>query len=151
MRHGWSLVKLEWNSIPHKLVNSKIWRSVQFNISDINSVPSSPGVYIICSSPPGRRRNDKVSPNDLFALLYNAIYVGKSENLRERFQNHCNKPKKEIVESRTCFEDSLDFWFFRLDASEIAYAEAHLIDCLGPPANTVRGIISATLQGPIPA
>ena len=151
MRYGWSLIKHEWGGLPSELVNGEPWRSVQFDMADVNSVPPSPGVYLVCASPPGRRRSTTTSPNDLFGLLYTAIYAGRSENLRRRFEEHCRNPKGEILSSRECFADSLDFWFTRLDPSELAAVETQLIDCLGPPANAVRGMISARIQNPVPA
>ena len=151
MRYGWSLAKLEWDGLSSEIISEESWRSVQFNIADVNSVPPSSGVYLLCTSPPRRRRSAVTSSNDLFGLLYTAIYAGKSENLRRRFEDHCRNPKSEIITSRECFADSLDFWFTRLDPSQLDIVEARLIDCLGPPANAVRGMITARIQNPIPA
>ena len=151
MRYGWSLVRDEWSGLPGDLVNGKVWRSVQFNTDEATSVPASPGIYLICTSPPGRRRSTIISANDLFGLLYTAIYAGKSENLRRRFGDHCRNPKSEILTSRECFADCLDFWFTKLDPSKLDIVEAQLIDCLGPPANVVRGMITARIQNPVPA
>lgn len=151
MRYGWSLVRSEWLRLPSDLVTGQPWRAVQFNMADANSVPATPGVYLICASPPGRRHSRTISSNDLFGLLYTAIYAGKSENLRRRFEEHCGNPKVEILSSRACFADGLDFWFTRLDSSKLDAVESQLIECLGPPANAVRGVISARIQNPVPA
>lgn len=151
MRYGWSLAEEDWRLLPSELVTGKVWRSVQFTVADANSVPTHPAVYLICTYPPGRRRGDQISPNDLFGLLYTAIYIGKSENLRQRFYQHCANPRAEIQKSRECFEDSLEFWFTRVDADQLDTIESLLIECLGPPANTLRGVITARLESPIPA
>ena len=153
MRYGWTLVKSEWTALPEDLVNGNSWRSVQLDLADINSVPEDHGVYVICCSPPGRRRGDTKSPNDLFGVLYTAIYVGKAEKqtLRARFGQHCRNPKEELRSSKEVFASNLDFWFIRLDVSRIPYVEAKLIDCFGPPANAIRGSISARILDPLPA
>ena len=151
MRYGWSLSKDDWHMLPNTLVKGDSWRSVQFNIADKNSVPACSGIYIICTLPPERRRGGVSSPNDLFGLLYMAIYVGQSENLKQRFHQHCTDPKAEIQDSRECYEDSMEFWFTRVDVDQLDVIESQLIGCLGPPANAVKGVIFAKIQHPIPA
>jgi len=133
------------------LVKENQWRHVQFDVGDANSVPEQAGVYVICTYPPGQRRSVTLQANNLFATLFTAIYVGKSLNLKQRFRQHCQSTKAEIQDSRECFADGLEFWFIKLEPNVIASIEALLIDCLGPPANSIRGSINATIQDPIPA
>lgn len=151
MRYGWSLVKCEWNRLPSDLLNERIWQSVQLTIVDLNAVPEHAGVYLICTLVPGRRRSNRISPNDLFGIMYTAIYVGISDNIRERFKRHCNNPDERMSQSRECFGDSLDFWFTRLESNQLGAIETYLIDCLGPPANKIRGSLKGALLEPISA
>ena len=150
MQHGWSLDRADWDRLPAKLVATDRWRSMGFSMSDINSVPIVPGVYAICSSPPVRRRTGSPSPHDLFSILYTALYIGRTNNLRVRFQQHCQDPSTNIRRTRHTFGDSLEFWFCRLSVDELSTTEAYLIECFGPPANQIRGTISATIQRPLP-
>lgn len=151
LRYGWSLERSIWSHVPADLVKGRQWRWVQFAVAEANSVPTVAGVYVVCACPPGRHRSTSALPNDLFSLLYTAIYVGRTNNLRTRFTQHCQNPKPEIRLSRECFSDSLEFWFHRLDPGILIETEACLIECFGPPANAVRGAITARMRDPMPA
>ena len=150
MQHGWSVDRATWDRLPAWLVTTDQWRSVGFSILDANSVPTAPGVYALCSSPPGRNVAGGVSPYDLFSILYTALYIGRTNNLRVRFQQHCQNPSPDVGRTRQTFGDSLEFWFCRISGGELATIEAYLIDCLGPSANQIRGTIAATIQRPLP-
>lgn len=151
MRYGWSLERSIWSHVPADLVNGRGWRWVQFALAEANSVPTVAGVYVVCACPPGRHRSTPAPPNDLFSLLYTAIYVGQTKDLRVRFTQHCQSPKMDLKLSRECFSGSLEFWFHRLDPNDLIEAEACLIDCFGPPGNVVRGTIPARMCDPVPA
>ncbi len=84
----------------------------------------------------------------MFGRLYTAIYVGSSNNLKKRFGEQLRN--QELLNKVGSFVDGLDFWFCRLDVRQIEKIEQSLIDCLGPPANSIRGI-SARLKDPVPA
>ena len=151
MQYGWSLDQATWNLLPARLMASDRWLSVRFSMADANSVPLVPGVYALCSSPPGRRRSNSSSPHNLFSILYTALYIGRTESLRNRFQQHCQHPSTEVRRIRETFGNGVDFWYCRLLDQEVFMAEACLIDCFGPPANRIRGTISARIQRPLPA
>ncbi len=151
LQYGWTLQHVKWSVLPTELVNGDQWRSVQLSMSDVNSVPATSGVYAICACPPGRWRCETNSPNDLFGILYTAIYIGESGNLQRRFRQHCQNPKATLRLGRKCYADALEFWFFRLEQENLSAVEAQLIDCLGPPANEVGGSITARVLKPVPA
>lgn len=151
MRYGWSLTKHEWDKLSADLLHGDIWQDVQLNIADVDAVPKDAGVYLVCTLVPGRRRRNTIPPNDLFGLLYTSIYVGTSHNLRQRFTDHCKRPDELMKRSKECFGDGLDFWFTKLESSRIKAVEAHFIDCLGPPANKIRGSLIGKPLEPIPA
>ena len=150
MQHGWSVNSATWNRVPAWLMTNSRWRSVAFSMADANSVPIVPGIYALCSSPPGQKRTSGTSTHELFSLLYTALYIGRTNNLRVRFQRHCQYPSPEVLRTRQTFGDSIEFWFCRLSIDELSTIEAYLIDCFGPPANQIRGSISATIQRPLP-
>ena len=151
MQHGWTIDQAIWDRLPDSLVANDRWRSVGFTLADANSVPLVPGVYVLCAPPAGRRRAHTPLTNDLFGLLYNAMYVGRTANLRQRFQQHSQHPSPEIRRTRETFREGLEFWFCQLPIGMIAPAEARLIDCLGPTANIRRGSLTGKLQRPQPA
>lgn len=133
MKHGWSLERKDWTEL-EKLVGKRKWTSVPFEPLYADDLPPKPGIYAICT------HGTKAS-GGLLKEIYNAVYVGKSSNLRKRFKAHCQQPKREIRNAQSAFKNaSLKFWFVQTDASDIDRIETTMIDCLGPPANQVRGI-----------
>lgn len=149
MRYGWSIEREPWAKLSNFRLNGNRWRSVQFTLSDSVTVPSTPGIYAFCALPPGTiRRNRRLSANNLFVHLFTAVYIGQTINLRRRFVQHCKQPKREIKEIRQLFAEGLEFWFCRLDLSEIEAAELLMIDCFGPPGNRQRGHISVNVFPP---
>ena len=132
MRYGWQLDPESWKRV--RFLSDQSWRHIPFDTLHARMVPERPGIYAVCSKVPAGR-----PPSGIFRGLYNALYVGKSDLLRQRFLQHCNNPKPEITHLRLCFPSS-QFWFLELPRNEIADAEDALIDCLGPSANLRRGI-----------
>jgi hypothetical protein len=66
--------------------------------------------------------------------------VGRDgRSLRRRFLEHCNNPKPQIRDAHACFSSRMHYWYTATDEQSAMLLEAQLIDCLGPPANLVRG------------
>ena len=151
MRYGWAIKHTLWSSLPEQLVKGGEWRRVQFGLSDANSVPPESGIYALCAAPPGRARSVQPTHNDLFGVLFTALYIGRTRNLNQRFIQHCSHPKPEIELIRSAFQESLEFWFHRLNSKDVVAVEAQLIDCFGPPGNLKRGAISAKVLKSRPA
>jgi len=150
MEYGWSLDKSTWNKIPAAVAKGHRWRAVHLTVGNHRTVPQVSGIYVVCAAPPGRRAPLPAGAHDLFRFLYSAIYVGRSDDLRRRFVEHCNSPKEELAQSQECFDSRLDFWFIREPSDTIAALESVLIACLGPQANRISGI-RGTLGQPVPA
>ena len=146
MKYGWTLDRSKWDLLPDEFVVGGSWNSVQFTLADKDSIPESSGIYLVCTPPCGRRRGDSTSPNDLFGILYSALYVGKSSNLRTRFIQHCRKPDRPIQAAFTCYSEALEFWYHRTDVGSLRTAENSLFDCLGPPANRIRPLAAAVAR-----
>ena len=109
---GWSLQRPDWDRIPSPVVLKNSWSRVQFSQGGFKSIPESPGVYVIAASHPDRNRALKGHHTDLFGLLYTALYIGETGDLRERFTQHTsNQPSQVITQIRGCFQNKLDFWY----------------------------------------
>jgi len=141
MRYGWTLEKATWMELPRDVLRGNHWHKIQFTLLEADLVPSYPGVYAICSGPPLADSNSlNRSPHELSSFLYTALYVGKTENLRLRFTQHCNHPKQEIAVCTSAYGSPLDFWYCKLPLDKIITYESSLIACLGPPANRYAGV-----------
>ena len=149
MRYGWSIDPKTWQSLPEELAAPDMWRSVSFSSADANSVPTEAGIYALCSPPPNRMRSAQSSPSDLFGILYTALYIGRTNNLRVRFQQHISQPSERVRSTRAVFGSRMQFWFSRHAPTKLRNLEAHLIDCFGPSANKIRGTITAKIQRPL--
>lgn len=100
------------------------------------------GVYMFCASPVGIRPASHEG-GALFTLLLSPIYIGRTNDLRRRFIQHCRRPSREVRAARACFGTSMHFWYHLREHGTIRNDEATLIDCFGPPANRRR----ETVQG----
>lgn len=138
MRYGWSTDRGAWRRLSVQAVERN-WKRVPFAALHQGAVPAQAGVYVICT--PGL-----AADAGLFGVLYNAIYVGQSRDLRKRFLQHCRSPGRELATALNCFR-VLEFWSACVDSSQLDGMEALLIECLGPPANQQAGI-RATLGAP---
>ena len=150
LNHGWQLDHQIWQQIPYDLINSQSWRYVGFTGNEAVVIPEGkPGVYAFCTSPVGRRFLQEHSTNDLFSNLLTPIYIGKTDNLRRRFLQHCRSPSPKLSEARQCFGDSMLFWFHPMNQEQISEVEAILIQCFGPTANERTEKIKGILGNPI--
>lgn len=129
VQRGWSLNTTVWQEGWTRL-GSLTWRQQPLNLDVKNRVPAKSGVYAICA-------HAAITPvaAGLLTRLYNAIYVGKATNLRNRFDNHC-RGYGDVRPARLVFR-KLDFWYAETD--ELAL-EQLLLDTLGPPANRIDSI-----------
>lgn len=149
MSYGWQCDSGLWAQVPADLRYSSDWRSVGFTENEALLVPDGKsGVYCVCTSPVGRRRQ-RESRNDLFSILFSPIYIGKTDNLRRRFLEHCRKPSARLDEARRCFGGAMQFWFHRRDPDRIGGDEAILIRCFGPPVNDRRESIIGVVGTPV--
>ena len=81
MDYGWSIKKEDWLKLDEMLSmeENRRWHRVRLDPTDRDSVPQSPGVYMICA-----KSIDACSK--LPPYVYSPMYVGKAEvSLRKRF------------------------------------------------------------------
>lgn len=151
MAYGWNFNSDSWKLIPADLKNSQSWQAVSYSEIEAESIPKDkPGIYIFCTSPVGKRLPTRVNRNDLFSNLHIPIYVGRTNNLRRRFLEHCKHPPPSITEARRCFGPSMLFWFHRRSEDQIYDDEAILIHCFDPAANERKETIKAIVGESIP-
>lgn len=141
---GWQIDADAWASVPKDLSSSRNWRFVGFAEMEADAVPGDKsGVYMFCTSPVGVRPTFDRMSTSLFSLLLTPIYIGRTNNLRRRFVEHCRRPSPEVRAARACFGASMRFWFHPREYGATRNDEATLIGCFGPAANrrkeTVRG------------
>lgn len=149
LNYGWQYEPGMWAQVPADLRDSSAWRSVGFTESEAVLVPNGkPGIYCVCTSPVGRRRQ-RESRRDLFSVLFSPIYIGKTDNLRRRFLEHCRRPSAKLDAARRCFGGSMQFWFHRRDSDRLGGDEAVLIQCFGPTANDRRESIAGVVGAPV--
>jgi len=150
LNYGWQIDAELWGQIPEDLLLSTSWRHVSFTLSEAAGLPKDPGIYCICASPVGRQQPEETTPNDLFGRLFTPIYIGRTDNLKRRFDEHCKRPSVKVEAAKKCFGACLQFWFHRLPLERIADEEAKLIKCFGPTANEREERIKAKVGAGIP-
>lgn len=149
MEYGWQINPVAWAAVPKELVFSRSWRSTGFTEIEAATVPvGESGIYMLCTSPVGVRSETGRRRTSLFSLLLAPIYVGRTNNLRRRFIEHCRQPSPEVRAARACFGPSMLFWFHLRESLETRSDEAALIDCFGPTANRRREAITGVLGTP---
>jgi hypothetical protein len=143
MERGWSDNRKLWETLSTE-VSRYDWRSVPLVELEINSVPDVSGVYMMCGGTP-------VHISKLLGgRVFGPLYVGRANDLRRRFLQHCRRPDSNIDAIRHCWQSRLQFWFAAIPLDHTRIVEGLLIDCFGPRANRRREI-RATLGPPLPA
>jgi hypothetical protein len=148
MRYGWILQKQRWAELWAHIRDLE-WNEVQFDDAYTTSVPSRPGIYLICGSPPG-------SPPGVMSNFFNVLYAGRSgKSMQSRFARHCRTPDNAIRELHECFGATtmrLKYFFAEAPAFRVAEIESCFIDCFGPSVNKRSGdVINAVVRAPYSA
>ena len=146
MRYGWTFDRMAWESfseLASEALRSE-WGRVGLDPLNRDSVPMRPGIYLICAEP-------SATFSGLPRFICDAVYVGKADLLRNRFLNHCRNPAPRLKMAGACFTGRLKFCYVEADSGEVEALESRLIECLGPPANQIRGVIRAVVRPSRPA
>jgi len=140
MRYGWSLEPNDWIALQKLLADSK-WARVYLEKEYKDSVPSKSGVYIICG------RTEAIGNfGEAINNLNNAVYVGQSVNLKNRFQEHVTG-YGSVVKAKLTFR-RLEYWWAEVNREKLSSYEQALVNALGPSANVVN-VIKAKVGEPI--
>jgi hypothetical protein len=140
MRYGWSLEPEDW-MILQKLLNKTKWSRVYLEREYKDKVPSKSGVYIICC-----KTHSIGDMGTAVNVFNNAIYVGQSINLKNRFQDHVTG-YGSVVKAKLTFR-RLEYWWTEVTRENMSKYEQALVNALGPSANEVN-VIKAKIGEPI--
>lgn len=127
--------------ILNKLLSESKWTKVYLEREYKDKVPSKAGVYIICG------RTEAIGDmGDAINSMSNAVYVGQSNNLKNRFQDHVTG-YGSVVKAKLTFR-RLEYWWSELSREKLNLYEQALVNALGPSANEVN-VIKAKVGDPI--
>ena len=133
MRYGWSLCVQQWKELA-SMIADLTWEKVLVVRDAARDVPCEAGVYMLCTLPPQRSFFDKD------VGLFNALYVGRADNLHNRFKNY--QKRQNISQDAIDALDKLlgdggnfSFVFSVVPREKLRETEGCLIRCLGPSVN----------------
>ena len=109
MRYGWSPCPGVWGLLEKTLSNvaKKFeWQHVNLNPNNDMAIPDGlSGVYMLCLAPPKCSKHFTTGEN-ASCFMFNALYIGSSTNLRQRFTDYANKnPRNTSSKSMKKFLD----------------------------------------------
>jgi hypothetical protein len=140
MRYGWSLDPIDWQNLQFLMSETK-WSRVYLERQYKDKVPNKSGVYIISG-----KTSSLGNMGDAINSFNNAVYVGQSVNLKNRFQDHITG-YGSVVKAKVTFR-RLDYWWTELAREDLIKFEQALVNALGPSANEVN-VIKAKIGEPI--
>jgi excinuclease UvrABC nuclease subunit len=140
MRYGWSLDPADWQNLQFLMSETK-WSRVYLERQYKDKVPNKSGVYIISG-----RTTSLGNMGEAINSFNNAVYVGQSVNLKNRFQDHITG-YGSVVKAKITFR-RLDYWWTELAREDLIKFEQALVNALGPSANEVN-VIKAKIGEPI--
>lgn len=146
-RKGLSIDEYEWRQLTVALSGTK-WHSTWLDHFFRRTVPQYPGIYILHTFPQ--------TMSDIFSLpseVSGVLYVGRSNNLRDRFTSHssAHNPNERIRQFSSIFGRLRFSYTHPPSASVMAAdnwmrdAEHTLVAVLDPPANRVVPTASSVL------
>lgn len=133
IRYGWSLEAADWELV-HSVMQPDSWNKTYLEPDYENRVPEAVGVYMLCAKPRG-----PLETRD----IYNVLYVGKTTNLRNRFQDHqTGRNSSPLIKRCKVIYSRMQFQWMVMPGTTnsepdawMRHAEQALIGALGPPAN----------------
>lgn len=134
---GWSLSPNDWQRLA-ELLSRVEWRTTNLNRRYQDSVPPAAGIYLLITD--GYRISIQYR---LPQGLSNVIYVGRSNCLRKRFNQHASEsPRNPLIQvSKRTFGD-LRYAFAVVPPESrddehgwLNTVESALVNTLSPPAN----------------
>lgn len=147
MEYGWTIDKLRWTALKNTMGDKSRWKISRLRDTGSAAIPEKPGVYMLCVRPLLCEETFVVDVNSRHAKgLYNALYIGESDNLRRRYRNHArmrgSRDRKRVDEFFDRFAGKIDFCYWVIDKADkfrLREVQNLLIACFGPSANTQGG------------
>lgn len=140
MRYGWSLNPTDWQNLQFLMSETK-WSRVYLERQYKDKIPNKSGIYIISG-----RTTSLGNMGEAINSFNNAVYVGQSVNLKNRFQDHIIG-YGSVIKAKITFR-RLDYWWTELAREDLIKFEQALVNALGPSANEVN-VIKAKIGEPI--
>lgn len=135
MKYGWSLCVRRWNELAEILGRLRLTWEKEFVVrSAVANIPRESGVYMLCTTPP---RCPSFGDG---AGLFNALYVGRAENLQRRFKDYqrrknISKDAIHALDELPGKGEKISFIFSVVPLEQLGEMEGRLIACLGPAVN----------------
>ena len=147
MRYGWSKFINDWKA-PDGMPKPEEWKVVPFNKNFNHMLPYKTGLYMVfMTSPYNNEKN----------LSYSSpIYIGRTNNLFRRFQDHTRttlkrnlfkKIQKNLDYNPNNNKNNINFCFAVVDKiDKLKIYEDFLINAYGPCFNEIRSIYQGTVR-----
>jgi hypothetical protein len=147
-RRGFADDSVSWKAEGKWLSECELkWRFVDFKVTASRVIPLQGGVYAICLRPSKYIANEK--PWKAWSA---PMYIGRSVNLRSRFNDHVRGNYSATRELAFRFR-GLEYWYAIVEEINVQReTEARLINLFGPPMNRVHPSfvpIAASVGDPI--
>lgn len=139
---NWSLVDEPWLALRELLLSEGLtWSKAPFQKAAVNSVPTVPGIYLVCAM-------SLVPFVSLNPQPMNIIYVGQASNsIRERFNYHLSSnAKPKMKKARSIFGNNLVFCWTQ--SAKFAEIELMIYEAFGPPINDTSPPKLTAVLGP---
>jgi excinuclease UvrABC nuclease subunit len=108
----------------------KKWAFIPMVLSSRRSIPKISGVYAI----------NRVKRIEGLPINIEVLYIGKSNNLWRRFEEHLDPTKEHNLEVNKSIRwgAPIEFWYFSVKESGLKHMEELLIQKIEPKYNIIR-------------
>ena len=133
---SWNLNSEVWDNID-KILTNKDWNSKSFTYDSRVFIPKAKGIYMISLS------SNKIANVKPFSTLVTPVYIGISQNLRNRFVDHTYGKSDALFRKYLFdFRGAVKFWWLEVNVNEtkLKIFEQSLIDLFGGPLNKINSI-----------
>ena len=129
VRAGWSKDKTDWKNLAHVIKKNEVsWTRIKsLSSNSIISVPDSPGLYMLCSSPPENNLNEFFTP----------LYIGKSKSLKTRLRRHIKNPQSSVKDTYM-ISKNIELLYTKCNIDNLDEVENCLIRAFGPITNLIN-------------
>ena len=161
MRYGWILDGRAWGKLRDAMCQyfgkSPEAQLLRLSIHSGKLIQADSGVYMLCAPTPKCNLRVKTPGNDT-KVLYDALYVGQTTNLKERYRDYAagRGIRQEKIKQLLREVKDIDFCYWVIPGAKEATLkkiEGIMIDCIGPVANSKRGdgTVRAKIGAALPA